>query len=139
MALTIGSSQCREGNPHERPETQKSRHAGPQRICAFEPFSQEEQGCVNTNYAGSGLGLSIAKQLIELMGGLDAARKIRSLDRPDAASIPIFAMMANAFTDDIQRSFDAGMNEHLTKPLQESEIIRALHKYLNERLRNSLV
>lgn len=209
---------------------------------AFEPFSQEEQSSANTSYTGLGLGLSIAKQLIELMGGsielqsklgagtkisftlwfdisecqhednggeisavslngvkallaedndlnaeiaefllekygisitraengqravelfsasepgeydvifmdvmmpvmggLEAARKIRSLDRPDSKKIPIFAMTANAFTDDIQRSYDAGINEHLTKPLQESEIVRALHKYIGDaRIRNAI-
>ena len=203
---------------------------------AFEPFVQEAKDSVRTNYAGSGLGLSIAKQLIELMGGtielhsrdgigtsirftlpfdidpdphltqndneltgfrldgikallaedndlnaeiakfllekygmdvtwapdgkqaidifsaskpgefkvifmdvmmpvmngLEAARGIRSLDRPDAKTVPIFAMTANAFIDDIQRSLDAGMNEHLTKPLQESDIISALQKYLKQ-------
>ena len=202
---------------------------------AFDPFAQEEKDDVRTRYAGSGLGLSIAKQLVELMGGtielrsnsgtgtsvrftlsfdidkepqesgsyqpltglrmegvhallaednelnaeiaeflldkygisvtraengeraveifresqpgsinvifmdvmmpvmggLEATRAIRSLDRADAKTIPIFAMTANAFTDDIQRSYDAGMNEHLTKPLQENEIIAALHKYVD--------
>ncbi len=63
-----------------------------------------------------------------VMNGYDAARKIRAL--PGCDGLPIIAMTANAFTDDIQRSLDAGMNEHLTKPLQESEIISALQKYL---------
>ncbi len=42
----------------------------------------------------------------------------------------MFAMTANAFTDDIKRSLDAGMDEHLTKPLQEKNIVEALLKYL---------
>lgn len=70
--------------------------------------------------------------MMPVMGGLDATRKIRSLDRADAKTIPIFAMTANAFVDDIQRSLDAGMNEHLTKPLQESDIIMTLSRYVKK-------
>ena len=43
------------------------------------------------------------------MGGLEAARRIRALDRPDAKSIPIVALSANAYSDDVQRSINAGM------------------------------
>lgn len=51
------------------------------------------------------------------MNGLDACRKIRSLGRPDAKTIPIIAMTANAFEEDVRRALDAGMNAHLSKPL----------------------
>mgnify|MGYP002587541114 CR=1 FL=1 len=49
--------------------------------------------------------------------------------RDDAASIPIFAMTANAFREDVTRSLDAGMNEHLTKPLEPEVVLRTLAKY----------
>lgn len=68
--------------------------------------------------------------MMPIMDGLDATRAIRSMDRIDAHKIPIFAMTANAFQDDIQRSIDAGMNEHLSKPLQEDEILRTISHYM---------
>ena len=51
------------------------------------------------------------------MNGYEAARAIRSLNRPDAASIPIVAMTANAFAEDVQKSTEAGMNAHIAKPV----------------------
>lgn len=67
--------------------------------------------------------------MMPVMGGLEATRKIRSMNRPDAKSVPIFAMTANAFKDDIRASSEAGMNKHLTKPLDESKIVAALQEY----------
>ena len=58
-----------------------------------------------------------------------AARAIRQLDRPDAGSIPILAMTANAFVEDRRRAYEAGMNEHLTKPLEPEVVLRTLAKY----------
>ena len=56
------------------------------------------------------------------MNGWDAARKIRSMKRRDAGTIPIIAMSANAFTDDIEKSHAAGMNAHLVKPLDMEKL-----------------
>ena len=70
--------------------------------------------------------------MMPVMGGIEAARAIRGLGREDAKAVPIFAMTANAFADDVQRSIEAGMNEHLTKPLQEGEIIKAINKYIKK-------
>ena len=64
------------------------------------------------------------------MDGLEATRRIRNLKRPDAAEIPIIAMTANAFTDDRQKAFEAGMNEHLTKPLEPEVIVDTIHKFV---------
>lgn len=64
--------------------------------------------------------------MMPVMNGLDAARKIRSMTRADAQTIPIVAMTANAFQDDVQRSFDAGMNAHITKPLDIKKIREAI-------------
>ena len=55
--------------------------------------------------------------LMPIMNGYEAARAIRALDRPDARTIPIVAMTANTFADDVQNSMDAGMNAHLSKPV----------------------
>ena len=68
--------------------------------------------------------------MMPVMNGLEAAKLIRSMDRPDAKTIPIFAMTANAFIDDIHETAEAGMNEHLTKPLDENKIMSVLRKYL---------
>ncbi len=67
--------------------------------------------------------------MMPVMNGLDAARAIRAMNRPDAAAVPIFAMTANAFQDDIQRSRAASMNEHLTKPLERDKLLHTLQKY----------
>lgn len=60
------------------------------------------------------------------LNGLDATRKIRSLKRQDAKTVPIIAMSANAFVEDILNSKIAGMNMHLAKPLDETKLINAL-------------
>ncbi len=52
------------------------------------------------------------------MDGLEATRRIRALDREDAGTIPIIALTANAFDDDVQRSIQAGLNAHLSKPVE---------------------
>ena len=61
--------------------------------------------------------------------------KIRALDRPDSETVPIFAMTANAFSDDAARSRKAGMNEHLTKPLDLEKITKAVRKYCKKNSR----
>ena len=64
--------------------------------------------------------------MMPVMDGLEAARAIRALDRPDAQSVPILAMTANAFTDDVRASLEAGMDEYLTKPLTEAALVDAI-------------
>ena len=57
------------------------------------------------------------------MDGLEAARNIRKLDRPDAKCVPIIAMTANAYDEDREKSEKAGINVHLSKPI-DSQILR---------------
>lgn len=64
--------------------------------------------------------------------GLAATRIIRSMSREDAKTIPIIAMTANAFSEDRLRAVEAGMNEHLAKPLESTVIIKTITKYLKE-------
>lgn len=64
--------------------------------------------------------------MMPVMNGLDATRAIRALDHPDAASVPIFAITANAFQDDERESLAAGMTAHLTKPLEIEKIREAV-------------
>ena len=65
-----------------------------------------------------------------VMNGYDAARKIRGLDNPQKANIPIIAMTANAFTEDRQVALDAGMNDHIAKPINMNVLVPTLRKYL---------
>ena len=64
------------------------------------------------------------------MDGYEATRCIRALGRSDAQKVPIFAMTANAFAEDVQKSREAGMNAHISKPLN----IRAVYKQMNRYL-----
>lgn len=66
-----------------------------------------------------------------VMGGYEASRKIRSIDRPDLRQLPIIAMTADAFTEDKQRALDAGMNGHIAKPIDLRELYNILRKYLS--------
>ena len=68
--------------------------------------------------------------MMPVMDGYEASRRIRSLPRRDASLIPIFAMTANAFQDDIEKSHKSGMNEHLTKPLHTKTMLSAIRKYV---------
>ena len=60
--------------------------------------------------------------MMPVMDGLTAARTIRALDRPDAKTIPIIAMTANAFKEDEEKCLEAGMNVHLIKPLDIEKV-----------------
>ena len=65
-----------------------------------------------------------------LMNGYDAARCIRSSEHPVAGTIPIIAMTANAFNDDVQAAFDAGMNGHLAKPIDVEVLYKTIARYI---------
>ena len=64
------------------------------------------------------------------MNGCDAARAIRAMDRPDAATVPIIAVTANAFAEDISATTEAGMNAHISKPI-DFDIFRKTLKKLS--------
>ena len=65
--------------------------------------------------------------------GYEATADIRSMhQRPDARQIPIIAMTANAFAEDVQASLDAGMNGHLSKPIVIEEVIKAIARNLTQ-------
>lgn len=66
------------------------------------------------------------------MDGLEATRKIRSLDRTDAKRIPIIAMTANAFDEDVQRSLQAGMNARLSKPVEPEKLFQTMEELIGE-------
>ena len=84
-------------------------------------------------FASSAIGqfqIVLMDVMMPVMDGLEAVRRIRALDRADAKTVPIFAMTANAFAEDVARSKAAGMNEHLLKPLDEQKILQAIGRYV---------
>ena len=68
--------------------------------------------------------------MMPVMNGYEAAKMIRSLDREDARGIPIIAMTANAFTEDRLRAKEAGMDEHIAKPVDAKLLVKAIHKLM---------
>ena len=65
-----------------------------------------------------------------VMNGYDATKKIRRMDDPQKADIPIIAMTANAFSEDKQAALDAGMNDHIAKPINMNVLVPTIQKYL---------
>ena len=68
-----------------------------------------------------------------VMNGYEASRAIRSLERPDAITVPIIAMTANAFAEDVVASRQAGMDEHITKPLAVEQLMECMHHWLGRK------
>ena len=94
---------------------------------AVEMFSASEPGEID---------VILMDVMMPVMSGLEATRRIRGLNRPDARTVPIFAMTANAFADDAERSRSAGMNEHLTKPIDAAVLTRTIARYVRGRETN---
>lgn len=107
-------------------------------LCLLEKEGMEITTCGNgaeavKAFRESPLGyydLILMDIMMPVMDGYEASRRIRSLPRRDASLIPIFAMTANAFQDDIEKSHQSGMNEHLTKPLHTKTMLDAIRKYV---------
>ena len=72
--------------------------------------------------------------MMPVMDGYEACRRIRALDRPDTQSIPIIAMTANVFAEDVQRSLDAGMDAHISKPFDLKKLQQCLAKLSQKRI-----
>jgi len=84
----------------------------------FDAFSQEDSSATNT-YGSTGLGMPE-------MDGLEATKAIRSSGREDAKAIPVIALTANAFDEDVERSMQAGLNAHLSKPVDPELLFETL-------------
>ena len=69
--------------------------------------------------------------MMPVMNGYEATKRIRSLDREDAKEVPIIAMTANAFTEDRIRAKEAGMNEHVAKPVDGELLVKVIHKLVS--------
>ena len=66
-----------------------------------------------------------------VMDGLETAAEIRALNREDAKTVPIIALTANAFDEDVQRSLQAGMNAHLSKPVEPEQLYNTLEDLIS--------
>ena len=95
--------------------------------CIVEGVSDGQQ-CVERFSASEPgeFGLIVMDVMMPVMDGLAAARAIRGLGRADAATVPIVAASANAFEEDVKRSIGAGMNAHVSKPIEISALLAAL-------------
>ena len=107
----------------------------------IETYMLEEQGVLVTPakdgteavelFAKSEIGefdLILMDIMMPRMNGYEAAEAIRKMERKDAREIPIFAVSANAFSDDIAASKKSGMNEHLSKPIDFDEMMKRIGK-----------
>lgn len=72
-----------------------------------------------------------------VMNGYEATTALRAMEREDARKMPIVAMTANAFLEDIQQSKACGMNEHMSKPLDIDQLQRMLARWLSKQNRNA--
>ena len=68
--------------------------------------------------------------MMPVMDGLEAARQIRTLNRKDTKEIPIISMTANAFAEDVQVALNAGMDDHVAKPIDMGILISVITKYI---------
>ena len=92
---------------------------------------EEAVRCFAENPQGT-FDIILMDVMMPKMNGYEATKAIRSIqNRPDAAEIPIIAMTANAFAEDVQASLDAGMNGHLSKPIVIDEVVKAIARNLN--------
>ena len=76
--------------------------------------------------------------MMPVMNGYEAAKMIRSLDREDAKVIPIIAMTANAFTEDKMRAKEAGMDEHIAKPVDRKLLVKVINELVKRNQREKL-
>ena len=93
-------------------------------VKAVDAFAQSDPGQFD---------LILMDVMMPVLDGLGATRAIRAMDLPDASAVPIFAMTANAFPEDMALSRHAGMNGHLSKPLRENELLKTIRRYVKSR------
>ena len=75
--------------------------------------------------------------MMPIMNGYEAAKRIRALEREDARTVPIIAMTANAFTEDRMRAKEAGMDEHIAKPVDAELLVKVIRKAVEHNCRGN--
>ena len=83
-----------------------------------------------------GIDVILMDIMMPVMNGYEATKCIRLSNRPDGKTVPIIAMSANAFSDDIVQSKNVGMNDHVAKPLSTEKLISTIHTYLGKGTKN---
>ena len=78
-------------------------------------------------------GLFLTDILMPEMDGYEASRRIRSLDRPDAATMPIIAVSANSFPEDAERSEAAGITAYIRKPIDPNKLEQKIHELIKKK------
>ena len=89
---------------------------------ALEKFKENEEGYFNA---------ILMDCMMPVMNGFEATKAIRELERPDAETIPIIAMTANAFADDVKKCLDSGMNDHIAKPFEIGKVTQTVKRWVN--------
>ncbi len=84
------------------------------------------------NSAEGEFDLILMDLIMPVMNGYAATKIIRSMERKDTSIVPIIAMSANTFEQDIQKSLDSGMNEHISKPLNVEKLLTVLNKWIKK-------
>jgi CheY-like chemotaxis protein len=87
---------------------------------AYDIFTQSKQGTFD---------VILMDIMMPVMNGFDATKAIRESDHPEAKTIPIIAMTANAFAEDVTASLEAGMNAHIAKPINIPMLLSVLNSY----------
>jgi CheY-like chemotaxis protein len=90
---------------------------------AFDKFTSMSPGSVDA---------IIMDVMMPIMNGYDATRAIRGSEHPEAKTIPIIAMTANAYREDVEKAMDAGMNAHVPKPINVEVLVETLCQYKKE-------
>ena len=103
--------------------------------CVFDGAQAVER--IQTTAPGT-YDLILMDIMMPVMDGLAATRAIRAMEREDCHTIPIIAMSANAFDDDLKKSVECGMNGHLSKPVEVDKLYRTLNEILRGRSRDAL-
>lgn len=103
-------------------------------INVLKAFNGEEAVEIFKNSKEHSIDVILMDMQMPVMGGCDAAVNIRNLNRNDAATVPIIALTANAFAEDIQATSKAGMDAHVTKPVNYNILFRTIYQFIIEKI-----
>ena len=103
-------------------------------INVLKAFNGEEAVEIFKNSKEHSIDIILMDIQMPVMDGCDAAVNIRNLNRNDAATVPIIALTANAFAEDIQATSKAGMDAHVTKPVNYNILFRTIYQFIIEKI-----